>query len=75
MVRESSYFNEQVFERIGKKQTLINKILRRKGSWIGHLLRRNCLLHDFIGGQNTEVKEGRIIRRRRQLLDDLTNRR
>ena len=33
---------------------------------------RNCLLHDAIEGQMTEVKG---VRRRTQLLDDLRNRR
>ena len=52
--------NEQGLDRIGEK-TLINDILRRKGNWIGHILRRNCLLHNAIEGQMTEVKGvGRI---------------
>ena len=61
--------NEQVFERIGEKRTLINNNLRRKSNWIDHVLRRNCLLHDAIEGQRTEVKGVR----RTQLLDDLRN--
>ena len=69
--------NEQVIERIGEKRALINNILRRKVNWIGHILRRNCLLHDVIEGQMTEVSgvgcRGR--RRRIQILDDLRNRR
>ena len=64
--------NEQVLERIGEKRTLLNNILRRKANWIGHILRRNCLLHDAIEGQMTEVKG---VGRRTQLLDDLRNRR
>ena len=36
---------EQVLERIGEKRTFLNNILRRKANWIGHILRRNCLLH------------------------------
>ena len=39
---------------------LVNNILRRKADWVGHILRRNCLLQDAIEGQRTEVKrEGR----------------
>ena len=53
MVRKS---NEQVLERIGEKRSLLNNTLRRKANWIGHILRRNCLLHDAIEGQLTEVK-------------------
>ena len=65
--------NEQVLDRIGEKITLINNILCRKGNWIGHILRRNCLLHEAIEGQMTEVKG--VGRKRTQLLDDLRNRR
>ena len=49
--------NEQVIEHSGEKRTLLNKILGRKVIWIGRILRRNCLLHDAIEGQMTEVKE------------------
>ena len=48
--------NEQVVERIGEKRILLNNILSRKANWIDHILRRNCLLHDSIEGQTTEVK-------------------
>ena len=64
--------NEQVLDHIGK-ETLLNNILRREANWIGHILRRNCLLHDAIEGQMTEVKG--VGRRITQLLDDLRNRR
>ena len=52
--------------------TLVNNTPLRKGSWIGHILRRNCLLHDAIEGQMTEVKG--VGRRRIQLLEDLRKR-
>jgi hypothetical protein len=55
--------NEQVLDRIGEKRTLLNNMLRRKANWIGHILRRNCLLHDAIEGQMTVVKG--VGRRRR----------
>ena len=48
--------NERVLDHIGEKRTLLNNILSRKSNWIGHILRRNCLLHDAIEGQMTEVK-------------------
>ena len=47
--------NEQVLDHIGEKMTLLN-ILRRKSNWIGHILRRNCFLHDAIEGQMMKVK-------------------
>ena len=53
---------------------VLNNVLRREANWIGHVLRRNCLLHDAIEGQMTEVK-GVGRRRRTQLLDNLRNRR
>ena len=65
--------NEQFIDRIGEKRTLVNNILRRKANRIGHILRRNCLLHDAIEGQMTEVK-GVGIRIKTQILDDLRNR-
>ena len=48
--------NEEVLERIGEKRTILNNILCRKANWIGHVQRRNCLLHDAIEGHRTEVK-------------------
>ena len=38
--------NQQVLDRIESKMALLNNILRRKANWIGHILRRNCFLHD-----------------------------
>ena len=64
--------NEQVLDRKGDKKTLLNNILRRKANWIGHILRRNCLLHDAIEREMTKVK-GVGRKRRTQLLDDLRN--
>ena len=43
--------NEQVFECVGEKRTLLNNILRIKANWIGNILRtKNSLLHDAIKG-------------------------
>ena len=64
---------EQVLECIEEKRTRMNNILCRKASWVGHILKRNCLLHDTIEGQGTKVKG--VGRRRTQLIDDLRNRR
>ena len=48
--------NEHVLKPIGQKRILLSNILRRKAKWIGHILRRNCLLHDPIEGQMMEKK-------------------
>ena len=63
--------NGQVLERV-RERILLNDILRKKANLIGHILRRNCLLHDVIEGQMTEVKGVKI---RTPLLDDFRNRR
>jgi hypothetical protein len=69
--------NEQVLERIGEKRTVVNDILLRKVNYIGHIVRNNCLLHDVIAGQMTEMNSvgRRRRRRRRQFLHDMRNRR
>ena len=61
--------NEQVLEHSIEKRIFLN-ILHRKVNWIGHILRRNCLIHDAIEGQMTKVKG---VRRRTQLLENLRN--
>jgi hypothetical protein len=53
------------------------KIRKRKANWIGHILRGNCLLKEVIEGKikgRIEVTRGGG-RRRKQLLDDLGDRR
>ena len=52
-------------------------VRKRKANWIGHILRRNCLLQRVTEGKiqgGIEVT-GRQGRRRRKLLDDLKERR
>ena len=56
---------------LSSAKMLLNNILRRKANWIGHILRRNCLLHHASEGQVTEMK--RVGRRITQLLDYLRN--
>ena len=54
-----------------------HEIRKRKANWIGHNLRRNCLLKQVIEGKikgEIEVTKGRG-RRRKKLLDDLKYRR
>ena len=52
----SKKVTNEVLERTGNKRTLLNNTLRRKAYWIGHILRRNFLLHYVIEGRITEVK-------------------
>ena len=59
--------------RVKEQRNIRQEISKRKANWIGHILRRNCLLQRVIEGKikgGIEVT-GRRGRRRRNLLDDL----
>ena len=69
--------NEEVLLRVKEQRNILHEISKRKANWIGHILRRNCLLQRVIEGKikgGIEVT-GRRRRRRRKLLDDLKERR
>ena len=69
--------NEEVLRRINEQRNILHEIRKRKANWIGHILRRNCLLKQVIEGKikgEIEVTR-RQGSRRRKLLDDLKNRR
>jgi hypothetical protein len=36
--------NEEVLNRVKEERNILHAIKRRKVNWIGHILRRNCLL-------------------------------
>ena len=69
--------NEDVLLRVKEQRNILHEISKRKANWIGHILRRNCLLQRVIGGKIKGGKEvtGRRGRRCRKLLDDLKERR
>ena len=63
--------------RVNEQRNILHEIRKRKANWIGHILRRNCVLKLV-----TERKIKREIevtrrrgRRRKKLLDDLKDRR
>ena len=65
--------NEEVLLGVKEQRNILHEI----SNWIGHILRRNCLLKQVIEGKikgGIEVR-GRRGRRRRKLLDDLKERR
>ena len=69
--------NGDVLLRVKEQKNILHEIRKRKANWIGHILRRNCLLQRVIEGKiqvGIEVT-GRRGRRRRKLLDDLKERR
>jgi hypothetical protein len=43
--------NEEVLLRVNEERSIIHTIKRRKCNWIGHILRRNCLLKHIIVGK------------------------
>jgi len=69
--------NEDVLLRVKEQRNIPHEIRKRKANWIGHILRRNCLLQWVIEGKIKGGMEvtGRRGRRSRQLLDDLKERR
>jgi hypothetical protein len=40
--------NEEVLHRVKEERNIVHTIKRRKANWIGHILRRNCLLKHVI---------------------------
>ena len=69
--------NEEVLLRVNEQRNILLEIRKRKVNWIGHILRRNCLLQQVIEGKikgQIEVTRRRG-RRCKKLLDDLKDRR
>ena len=69
--------NEEVLLTVNEQRHILHEIRKRKANWIGHILRRSCLLQQVIEGKikgQIEMTRRRG-RRRKELLDDLKNRR
>jgi hypothetical protein len=69
--------NEDVLLRVKEQRNIPHEIRKRKTNWIGHILRRNCLLQrvtegNIQGGIEVTIRQGR---RRKKLLDDFKERR
>ena len=68
--------NEEVLLRVNEQRNILHEIRKRNATWIGHILRRNCLVKQITEGKikgQIEVKRRRG-RRRKKLLDDLKDR-
>jgi len=68
---------KEVLLRVKEQRNILHEISKRKANWIGHMLRRNCLLQRVIEGK---LKGGIDMTRRRErrcrnLLDELKERR
>ena len=69
--------NEKVLLRVNEQRNILHELRKWKANWIGHILRRNCLLQQVIEGKikgQIEVIRRRG-RRRNKLLGDLQDRR
>jgi hypothetical protein len=69
--------NEDVLLQVKEQRNILHEIRIRKANWIGHVLRRNCILQRVIEGKiqgGIEVT-GRQGRRHRKPLNDLKERR
>jgi hypothetical protein len=69
--------NKEALHRVKEERNILHTIKRRKANWIGHILRRNCLLKHVIEGKiegRLDVT-GRRKRRRKQILDDMNEKR
>jgi hypothetical protein len=69
--------NEELLLRVNEQRNILHEIRKRKANWIGHILRRNCLVKQVIEGKIEGQKQvtRRRGRRRKKLLDDLGDRR
>jgi len=59
--------NEDVLLRVKEQRNILHEICKRKANWIGHILRRNCLLQRVTEGKiqgGIEVTERQGRRRR-----------
>jgi hypothetical protein len=65
--------NEEVLLRVKKERNILYTIKRSKANWIGHILRRNCLLKHDVDGETEEGIEvtGRQQRSGKQPLEEL----
>ena len=58
-----------VLKRVGEGRIMLELIKKRKRNWLGHWLRRNCLLKDALEGMvNGKKVRGR---RRYQMIDNI----
>ena len=67
----------EVLLRVNEQRNILHEIQKQKANWIGHILRRNCLLKQVIDGKikgEMDVTRRRG-RSRKKLLDDLKDRR
>jgi hypothetical protein len=70
---EKIIWTDHVRNEVKEQRNILHEIRKRKANWIGHILRRNCLLKRSIEGKIKGGIEviGRQGRRRRKLLNEI----
>jgi len=58
---KAAFNHKDLLSRVTVGRNILQKTKRRKVTWVGHMLRRNCLLKHVMGGKG----EGRIYVTRR----------
>ena len=56
--------NEEVLLRVNEQRNILHEIRKRKANWIGHILRRNCLLKQVIEGRTKGQIEDKKTRKK-----------
>jgi hypothetical protein len=64
---------KKCYLRVSEQRNILHEIRKQTPKWIGHILRRNCLLKEVIERKIKGWIE--VTRRRKKLLDDLGDRR
>jgi hypothetical protein len=57
----TDHVRNEVSLTVKEQRNILNEIGKRKANWIGHILRRNCLLQQVIEGK---IKGGIDVKRR-----------
>ena len=48
---------------VHEERNILNKINKRKAKWIGHILRRNCLLKQAVEGKIEGRSDGKTMKK------------
>jgi hypothetical protein len=51
MIQDINVRNEEVLLKVNEQRNILHEISKRKANWIGHILRRNCLIQRGIEGK------------------------
>ena len=62
--RERNVRNEEVLLRVNEQGNILHEISKGKANWIGHILRRNCLLKQVIEGKIKGARSGKKTRKK-----------